>query len=94
MLSYIYDSDTYKAEKLRQELAVQMAGNFSQMKRAFIPLPIYILSFIGIRALLDMPIPSLHEGGIGFFTDITQPDPYWRLPFLSATASLLALRVR
>ena len=37
------------------------------------------------------PLPSMHEGGLSWFTDLCVPDPYYILPLISSTTLMLLL---
>jgi YidC/Oxa1 family membrane protein insertase len=63
------------------------------LKPLFIQMPLIFCSFTAIRRLADTPLPQLIEGGVGWVTDLTAPDPLWILPISSIVFQNLVLRV-
>ncbi|OON16411.1 inner membrane protein, partial [Opisthorchis viverrini] len=43
----------------------------------------------GIRGMASLPVPSMKTGGLSWFTDLTVPDPYCLLPFMSMASIIL-----
>ncbi len=71
--------------------------NCSPVKLAltpFIQIPIFISFFIGLRRMAAAPIESMKTGGALWFTDLTQLDPYYVLPFCSCGLLLATIEVR
>ena len=56
---------------------------------SLVPVPVFMSTFFAIRNMSNQPIASFLEGGLGWFTNLTIPDPYYVLPVLS-TLTLLA----
>jgi YidC/Oxa1 family membrane protein insertase len=50
--------------------------------------------FYGLRRMADAPVPGFIEGGFGWVTDLTLPDPYYILPITSAVLMNIVIRVR
>lgn len=59
----------------------------------FIQIPIGFGMFRIIRAMAELPVPSLENGGCLWFTDLTVPDPYYILPLLGPVSMLATMRV-
>ena len=70
--------------------------NCHPMKSLVMPLvqaPVFISFFIGLRRMTELPIPTMSDGGILWFTDLTSPDPYYILPALSTISMLLTVEL-
>ena len=71
----------------------RMSGaSFRPMLLNMINIPLGFGFFRVIRAMCDVPVPSMETGGFGWFVDLTAPDPYHVLPFLSAGGMLALLK--
>ncbi|CAH8564087.1 unnamed protein product [Dicrocoelium dendriticum] len=53
--------------------------------------PVFISVFTGIRGMASLPVESMRTGGLYWFTDLTIPDPYYLLPLISMTTTLIVL---
>uniref|UniRef100_V9KZ66 Oxidase (Cytochrome c) assembly 1-like protein n=1 Tax=Callorhinchus milii TaxID=7868 RepID=V9KZ66_CALMI len=49
--------------------------------------PVFLSFFMALRQMASLPVPGLQTGGIGWFIDLTAPDPLFILP-LAVTASM------
>lgn len=49
--------------------------------------------FVGIREMTSLPVQSLQNGGIMWFTDLTVPDPLYVLPFITMSTLLATIEV-
>lgn len=76
-------------KKLMDLYSEHNCSPLKMMITPFIQVPIFISFFIAIRRMANVPVESMKTGGALWFTDLTAPDPYYILPFLSC-ASLLA----
>lgn len=48
--------------------------------------PVFISFFWALRGMVQLPLESMKDGGLWWFTDLTAPDPFYLLPiFTSAT---------
>ncbi|CAO3610151.1 unnamed protein product [Cunninghamella echinulata] len=56
-----------------------------------IQMPVMISFFMALRAMAELPVPGLTNGGMGWFTDLTAQDPYYILPAVSALGMLAVL---
>lgn len=52
--------------------------------------PVMISFFISLRRMAELPVESLTQGGMSWFTDLSITDPYYALPVL-ASVSMLAI---
>ena len=55
--------------------------------------PIFISFFIAIRRMATVPVESMKDGGILWFTDLTSPDPFFILPFLACFSFMAIMEV-
>ncbi|KHJ48879.1 inner membrane protein [Trichuris suis] len=54
---------------------------------------LFLTYFIALRGMSLAPVLSMKEGGFGWITDLTLPDPLWILPIYSATTVALVLEL-
>jgi len=55
---------------------------------------VVFLSFMGaLRGMSNCPVPSLTSGGLLWFTDFTEMDPYFALPILTSCAIMLQMKL-
>ena len=55
--------------------------------------PIFISYFFALRGMVSVPIESMKEGGLWWFTDLTVPDPYFILPVITCTTVFITLEL-
>jgi YidC/Oxa1 family membrane protein insertase len=55
--------------------------------------PFMIFTFVGIRGMCKLPVESMKEGGILWFTDLTAVDPFYILPVLSVAGIMAVVYV-
>lgn len=55
--------------------------------------PVFILLFMTLMHMAQH-VPSFHDGGALWFTNLAAADPYWRLPACTALSLLMAFEVR
>ncbi|XP_058830820.1 mitochondrial inner membrane protein OXA1L [Topomyia yanbarensis] len=66
------------------------------LKNMLVPLaqaPIFISFFMGLRQMANVPVDSLREGGLFWFTDLTVCDPYYALPIITSITMFLTIEV-
>ncbi len=71
-------------------------NNCNPWKSLILPLvqmPLFMSFFFAVRKMAVLPVPQLKEGGIGWVTDLTIPDPYYILPITSMALTLAVLEV-
>ncbi|CDW57849.1 60KD IMP domain containing protein [Trichuris trichiura] len=54
---------------------------------------LFLTYFTALRGMSLAPVLSMKEGGFGWITDLTAPDPLWILPIYSAVTVALILEV-
>lgn len=60
---------------------------------SFVQIPIGFGMFRILRAMSDLPVPSLESGGVLWFTDLSVSDPWYILPFMGTLSMLATMRV-
>jgi YidC/Oxa1 family membrane protein insertase len=66
---------------------------FKSLATVFVQAPIFIAMFTALRALATAKVPSMAEGGILWFSDLTSPDPYYALPVIASASFLLLVEL-
>jgi YidC/Oxa1 family membrane protein insertase len=66
---------------------------FRPLLMPLIQMPFFLAFFYSLRKLADLPLPQLKDGGFGWVSDLTVPDPYFILPITSMIFTNLVLRV-
>ncbi|GAA98725.1 uncharacterized protein L969DRAFT_92122 [Mixia osmundae IAM 14324] len=89
------NSDTAKVQAVSQKAqALYIANNCSPLKMlgpVAAQATTAITFFFALRGMAYAKYPSLLDGGLGWFTDLTLRDPYYALPIASAVATLIVL---
>ncbi|KAG0726621.1 Mitochondrial inner membrane protein OXA1L [Chionoecetes opilio] len=49
--------------------------------------------FMGLRKMANLPVESLTEGGLWWFTDLTLADPYYILPIITSCTMLATIEL-
>ncbi|ELU42072.1 60Kd inner membrane domain-containing protein [Rhizoctonia solani AG-1 IA] len=78
----------FRAQKLLESAG---ANPFKGLLGPLVQMPVALSFFFGIRNVCNAGLPTLKEGGIGWFTDLTVADPTWALPILSSASMLILL---
>ncbi|KAJ1306135.1 hypothetical protein OPQ81_010846 [Rhizoctonia solani] len=78
----------FRAQKLLESAD---ANPFKGLLGPLVQMPVALAFFFGIRNLCNAGLPTLKDGGIGWFTDLTVADPTWALPILSSASMLILL---
>uniref|UniRef100_G3WFP3 OXA1L mitochondrial inner membrane protein n=1 Tax=Sarcophilus harrisii TaxID=9305 RepID=G3WFP3_SARHA len=71
----------------------QKKHNINPLKGFIVPLaqaPVFLSFFIGLREMSSLPVPSMQNGGLLWFQDLTVADPTYALPLI-VTASMWAI---
>lgn len=55
--------------------------------------PIFISFFFGLRKMANLPVESMREGGLWWFTDLTIADPYCLLPLITSVTLWITMEV-
>ncbi|CAL8466931.1 g6467 [Coccomyxa elongata] len=66
---------------------------FKSMLGLFAQAPLFIGFFSALRSLSAAKVPSMTEGGMSWFTDLTLADPYYALPIMSSAVFLLTVEL-
>lgn len=59
-----------------------------------IQVPVFISFFLALRRMAGVPLESMKDGGLWWFTDLTVPDPLYILPLLGCASFMGILEVR
>lgn len=62
------------------------------MAPMFAQFPIFVAFFMGLRRMAE-GVPSFHDGGVLWFTDLALADPYYISPLVSSAAFLLTVEL-
>jgi len=55
--------------------------------------PIFMSMFFGLRGLANLPMESMIGGGLGWFADMTVPDPYYALPLCTSALTYFQIKM-
>ncbi|KAL5021192.1 hypothetical protein ScPMuIL_000347 [Solemya velum] len=55
--------------------------------------PVFLSVFIGLRRMASLPVESMKDGGIFWFTDLTMPDPFYAMPLLTMGTFLATIEL-
>jgi len=65
---------------------------FKNMIPVLIQMPIFLSMFFGLRGMSNVPVPSMEEGGVLWFENLTMMDPFYGLPLLTTATLFLQFR--
>ncbi|KAI1301816.1 Mitochondrial inner membrane protein OXA1L [Halotydeus destructor] len=71
---------TYQLDQTMKKTGASM---FKGMLVPMAQMPFFLSVFFALREMSNYPIPSMKEGGLFWFSDLTVPDPYFILPALT-----------
>ncbi|XP_050539717.1 mitochondrial inner membrane protein OXA1L-like isoform X2 [Daktulosphaira vitifoliae] len=74
---------TKASKDLMQLLQTHQVNPIKGMILPIIQLPIFLSMFLGLREMAMLPLESLVCGGLWWFSDLTIPDPYFIMPFVT-----------
>lgn len=77
-------------------LALFKEHDVSPFRSFLLPLiqvPFFLSMFYALRKMASLPFPQLKEGGFGWVTDLTVPDPLCILPVTSIAFQILVLKL-
>ncbi|OBZ81755.1 Mitochondrial inner membrane protein OXA1L [Choanephora cucurbitarum] len=87
--------DALATGKYTQEIqTLFQKNNCHPMKSMGLPLiqmPVMISFFMAIRSMAEVPVPGLKDQGLLWFTDLSDKDPYYVLPAVSALGVMAVL---
>ncbi|XP_012269063.2 mitochondrial inner membrane protein OXA1L [Athalia rosae] len=91
------NANDYELMKYSQLLVTLMKEkNISPLKTMLIPIvqaPIFVSFFMALRAMANAPVPSMREGGLFWFTDLTLCDQYYLLPLITCGTMYLTIKL-
>ncbi|XP_008559221.1 mitochondrial inner membrane protein OXA1L [Microplitis demolitor] len=89
--------DQLQAARYSQELMFYMKENqCNPLKSMIVPLcqaPIFISFFFGLKRMTNLPVDSMRQGGLWWFTDLTVTDPYFILPIMTSATLAITLKL-
>lgn len=56
-------------------------------------MPVFISFFMGLRQMANVPVDSMRQGGLFWFTDLTLPDQYFALPIITSLTLYATIEV-
>ncbi|KAI9863656.1 MAG: Mitochondrial inner membrane protein oxa1 [Trichoglossum hirsutum] len=87
--------DRSGAMMARAELKALYAKSGIKTYKAFVPLVQVFLgygSFRLMRAMANLPVPGLENGGVAWFPDLTTTDPFYIMPLATGAMFLLVMK--
>lgn len=89
--------DDLTAREYKAELKEYQARHGIQTYKQFLPLlvqsAVFIPTFMGLRGMAELPVESMKTGGILWFQDLAQADPYYGLAALTSLTLATIVRV-
>ena len=89
--------DVYDSAKYGMELQEYMTKHGYNPLKFMVPMlfqfPFFMSMFIGLRGMANLPVESMCNGGLGWFTDLSVSDPFYLLPAATATTLFLQLKL-
>lgn len=90
-------SDAFEMQMQSQKLQKLFKDNkinpLSMIAGPLIQAPIMLSFFLALRAMTEASVPGFTTGGLLWFTDISQSDPYYVLPVVSALGFLTSIEL-
>lgn len=89
--------DQLEAARYTQDLVLFMRKKgINPIKNMIIPLvqaPIFLSFFMGLREMANIPLKSMYNGGLFWFTDLTIPDQLYILPIITSFSLWCAIEL-
>jgi len=83
----LYDQAKYTMELQKIIKDPERGVNpLASMAPLMVQMPFFIGMFLGLRGMANLPVESMTNGGLAWFTDLTVMDPYYVLPAIMATS--------
>ena len=79
------------AKKVQKLMKDNNASPFKSFGLPFVQMPVFLTMFFALRGMANAGLPSMTEGGFGWISNLTIPDPYIALPITSAIATLAVM---
>ncbi|XP_058801091.1 mitochondrial inner membrane protein OXA1L [Phymastichus coffea] len=70
--------------------------NVNPLTNMWLPLiqaPVFLSFFWALRGMVQLPLESMKDGGMLWFTDLTVPDPYYLLPVITSTTLFVTIEM-
>eukprot|EP00457_Paulinella_chromatophora_P009765 gb/GEZN01009838.1/.p1 GENE.gb/GEZN01009838.1/~~gb/GEZN01009838.1/.p1 ORF type:complete len:356 (-),score=24.05 gb/GEZN01009838.1/:167-1234(-) len=78
--------DQTQAAQQEQQIRALLRRTNAHPLKSLLPVlfqaPVFLCFFRALQEMADLPVPSLEQGGLLWFMDLTVPDPYCILPLL------------
>uniref|UniRef100_A0A8C4RCK0 OXA1L mitochondrial inner membrane protein n=1 Tax=Eptatretus burgeri TaxID=7764 RepID=A0A8C4RCK0_EPTBU len=58
-----------------------------------VQVPVFLSTFIALRRMAELPVPSLSTGGCWWFQNLAATDPYYILPVVTAVSMMAVLEM-
>lgn len=84
------------ARYAQEMVAFMKEKDLNPLKNMLVPLaqaPIFISFFMGLRQMANVPVESMREGGLFWFTDLTVCDQFYALPVLTSITMFLTIEL-
>lgn len=89
--------DRIEAARHAQDMMVFMKEKgLNPFKNMVVPLaqaPLFISFFMGLREMTSLPVESLRNGGLWWFTDLTLCDQFYLLPIITSLTLAVTIEV-
>ncbi|KAI4503676.1 hypothetical protein M0802_001079 [Mischocyttarus mexicanus] len=89
--------DHYNAAVYSNELYMYMKEKNVSPWKSLVPLmvqvPTFLSFYLALRGMALLPVESLTTGGLWWFTNLSTPDPYYILPFITAATLAVTIEV-
>ncbi len=59
----------------------------------FIQMPIFIMFYLALKGMVELPVPGMEMGGLLWATDLIHADPYHVLPLATSALTLINFEV-
>jgi len=86
-----------EAARWTNELTLFMRDkDINPLKSLLVPMaqmPIFVSVFFGLRKMANLPLMSMKDGGIFWFTDLTVADPFYMLPLITSLTLAATIEV-
>jgi len=86
-----------EAASAANELSLFMKEKNVNIFKGFIPMmvqgPIFVSFYLALRGMSNLPLDTLRDGGILWFTDLTVPDPLYILPIITCASVLIMFEI-
>uniref|UniRef100_UPI00358F5DBB mitochondrial inner membrane protein OXA1L-like isoform X2 n=1 Tax=Myxine glutinosa TaxID=7769 RepID=UPI00358F5DBB len=87
----------FEYSKAQKDLISFMKKNDVNPLRGFlVPLvqvPVFLSTFIALRRMAELPVPSLSTGGCWWFQNLAAADPYYVLPVITAVSMMAVMEM-